>query len=352
MDQIQRLAELKLEIISQCPLSCIHCSSDSSPSRTEMVDLAQIEGLVAEYAALGGRSLQISGGEPLEHPNLGAILQTLHRHDIATIVYTSGITGRDHLTPLNPNYASQLKPYLQGLVFSVQGGHATIHDSFTGAPGSFEATVESISICKAIGIDVAFHFVPTTANYRSLPELVRLAERLGVTRLSLLRFVPHGRGACSASRLSLDNAGMFELREMVRQLSSHGGVRIRMGSPFRVLMPESTPECNAGINRMLIAPDGTAYPCDAFKGFPINENVNVYDLGIRHVWEQSSFFNRIRDIVRALPDACNHCGFADSCHGGCAAQRVFADMHIDSSRKDPGCLQTNDQADLPQSGAK
>ena len=93
---------------------------------------------------------------------------------------------------------------------------------------------------------------------------------------------------------------------------------------------------------MLIAPDGTAYPCDAYKGFafPGDAYLNVYHVGLEAVWTKSKFFKKARELARTLPKACRRdCEFEDMCHGGCPAQRAFEYGKLDSIHCDPCCLQ-------------
>lgn len=339
MEQSLRLSELKLEIISRCPLSCMHCSSESSPLCGSVVDPQLIERLAMEFALLGGNQVRISGGEPLEHPDLQAILQVLSKSGASTKLYTTGLRGNKPLSTISPREAGELKRLVKSMVFSVQGGSASIHDRFTGTQGSFEATVEAVSICKSAGIDVAFHFVPTRANYQSLPELITLAKRLSVSSISLLRFVPHGRGTHSVDRLTLFGDELLELKEMVLTLSS-SDVQLRLGSPYRILQLDCVPGCGAGVDRMLVAPDGTAYPCDAFKGFPVDGSTNAYELGLEQVWRHSSFFNQVRNSVYQLPGQCRSCKHQMTCHGGCPAQRAFSRMSLDNAQPDPCCLRS------------
>lgn len=346
-----KLSELKLEIISRCPLSCVHCSSESSPACSSVTDPQLIERLAREFVSLGGNQVRISGGEPLEHPDLHAILQILCNSGISVYLYTTGLRGNKPLSIISPKEAGEMKRLVNRMVFSVQGGSASIHNRFTGTPGSFEATVEAVSVCKSAGIDVAFHFVPTQANYQSLPELIALAKRLSVKSISLLRFVPHGRGTHNADHLTLFGDQLLDLREMVLKLSN-SEVHLRLGSPYGILQLDCVPGCSAGIDRMLVSPDGTAYPCDAFKGFPVDESTNVYELGLEQVWRQSSFFNKVRDSVYQLPGQCRSCMHQLTCHGGCPAQRAFAQMSLDNAQPDPCCLRSTPPTNVEQSPAR
>ena len=44
------------------------------------------------------------------------------------------------------------------------------------------------------GLELEFHFVPFAETYRQLEDICLLGRELGVTSVSVLRFVPQGRG--------------------------------------------------------------------------------------------------------------------------------------------------------------
>lgn len=338
MDAMNQVSELKLEIISKCPQRCRHCSSESSPEAGQMADPALIEGIAGELIGLGGNQVALSGGEPLEHPELMAILRILRDENLAVLLYTTGLCQRGSLHPLDVQEALDLRCFLRSAVFSLQGGSASVHDMLTGMAGSFDMTIESLRACKSAGIDVALHFVPTKLNYQDLPDLVALAERLGILRISLLRFVPHGRGASNSLDLVLTPDQLTELRSSVVQLSSER-VHLRLGSPFRIMSTTGVPACQAGIDRMLVTPDGKAYPCDAFKGFAVDDDCqNVYTHGLTNVWRHSRYFRLVRDIVADVPDGCRGCYRQYYCRGGCIAQRALAYGSLNDCRPDPCCL--------------
>lgn len=336
MHNTHRLRELKLEILSRCPLHCVHCSSDSSPERKEVLEPDLVPPLMRDFRSLGGESVAISGGEPLEHPHLLRILRAIADESIQTTLYTSGTQGTDALIPISAEFAKSVKPLVATAVFSLQGATASEHDSFTGRSGSYETMLSSLAVCQDAGIPVSVHFVPTSANYRSLCEVIALLKQLRVPSISLLRFVPHGRGAQHAQ--ALDVGQLLELRAIVDSFVEDPDIAVRIGSPFRILHHPSSPPCTAGIDRLLITPQGTAYPCDAFKGFTYEDAyMDVFAVGLEAVWTRSGFLERVRSLVAVIPAECYGCEEAATCRGGCLAQRAFATNTLDCVHRDPDC---------------
>lgn len=117
-------------------------------------------------------------------------------------------------------------------------------------------------------------------------------------------------------------------------------MEIRLGSPFNILLIEKNVRCKAGIDRLLISPDGMAYPCDAFKNYENDNSKNdsVYEKSIRDIWDNSYLCTKTRNYLISEPyEKCRKCIHFNYCKSGCLAQKII----INSSFKkdcDPDCL--------------
>ena len=84
------LREMKLEVTHACPLACVHCSSDASPSCSREMTPMDCRRIVSEAAELGVKNLAFSGGEPLIWSAIDDAVS--HGTELGTEVsiYTSG----------------------------------------------------------------------------------------------------------------------------------------------------------------------------------------------------------------------------------------------------------------------
>jgi organic radical activating enzyme len=83
------MKEYTIEITDFCPHECSYCSSQASPDGASFLSLEKI----AEV--LNGKEfdrINISGGEPLAHPQFWQILQLAKKHALAVAVYTNALT--------------------------------------------------------------------------------------------------------------------------------------------------------------------------------------------------------------------------------------------------------------------
>ena len=261
------LSELVLELTDWCPLNCKHCSSNSGPTcRNHLSGEAALR-LVREASELGAAKISLGGGEPTASPNLLAVVESANRHLLAAEVFTCGAMREgDRLGPLSADLMQALAS-VGGvkLIFSVHGPDSNVHDGITRSPGSFACLIASLDACLARGMDGELNFVPLRPNRACLEGIVELAEARGIERVSVLRFVPQGRGLGHRAELELTRKEEDRSVEELVQLRATTEVEIRTGSPFNGIMPGNRVPCRAGQSKLVVQADGNVLPCEVFK---------------------------------------------------------------------------------------
>lgn len=86
--------EVTIEITDHCPNHCDYCSTEAAPGKSKHVHPADIEFFLTNVIESGKRisRINISGGEPLSHPNFYVILQLCKTFTDDVWVYTNAIT--------------------------------------------------------------------------------------------------------------------------------------------------------------------------------------------------------------------------------------------------------------------
>ncbi|HTZ96046.1 MAG TPA: radical SAM protein [Terriglobales bacterium] len=334
------LHELKLELTQQCPLACVHCSTDSHKLKTSALPEKTVFRLLSEASALGVEKVAFSGGEPLLASYLPTAVRECSRLGIHSSLYTCGVADL-RLNPLGAQGAAQLAQNGLGrFIFSLYSLRPDVHNSVTRLP-TFTATVTALRNAVDTGARVEIHFVAMRRNFRDLPGLVEAASHWGVRRLSVLRFVPHGRGGGIADREDLTTDEMHELREMIIATRlQFPDVILRAGSPYNILGVGHTP-CDAAIAVLAVNHRGQIFPCDAFKNVQYHDEAfgSVLDQPLKDIWEKSAFLNRVREELAAGPmHDCGSCAEFSGCKSGCLAQKVIREGWVATSKPDPSCL--------------
>jgi len=86
--------EVTLEITDFCPHSCTYCSTNAGPIRKNILSVDEIKRFLAINSTMRNRTIDrinISGGEPLSHPQFYYILNLCYRYTDNVWVYTNAI---------------------------------------------------------------------------------------------------------------------------------------------------------------------------------------------------------------------------------------------------------------------
>jgi radical SAM protein with 4Fe4S-binding SPASM domain len=310
------LCEIKIELTQECPLGCIHCSTRSNRFTKSALHPEVVMRLLDEAHRMGAKKVAITGGEPLVYAHLYDVIRAASSLPLATSLYTTGIKNNG-LDPVNQQDVSRLMVAGLGrIIFSIYAADPRIHESITGFP-SFSPTMRAVEACIQAGLLVEFHFVPLRRNYLEFGAVVRLAEKLGVPKVSALRFVPHGRGAMIGNAEQLTPDDYRVLRNQVEELRTNSPVQVRLGAPMNILGLGHTC-CDAAQETLVVNHRGRVFPCDAFKGtdFPDPVYGSVIDNPLASVWEKSSYLEAARHLHAERRNGCG------SCPTGCMAQEA------------------------------
>lgn len=337
MNKIYNPNEIKIEVTYECPLACIHCSSNAHKDNSLQMTYEKCVEIVEQANNLGVKEIAYSGGEPLIWNHIDDMIYLTHKLGIYVSLYTSG--------NIPDKYKRFLKLKNEGLdraVFSLYSYKAENHERITRISGSFEQTINSIKDCIKVDIQAEVHFVAVSQTFRELKDVAYFCKEIGINKISVLRFVPQGRGSLFSQGI-LNKSENIELINIIYNLRK-SGFDIRTGSPFNILLINKNPECYAAKNRMVIAPDLRIYPCDAFKQIHAEDIADTLNNSIltnntlEYCWNNSLYFNMIREALeQPSGEPCDKCLNYNSCKTGCLAQK-FLQYRTLKKIPDPACL--------------
>lgn len=286
-----KLKDLCFEIIQKCPNKCLFCSSCSSINDNYAIDYQLFTKVIDHFMKLGGiEEISLSGGEPFLHPDILNMVKYCKQNNIKTTIYTSGITFRQKLSAediilntqnvaeqkivntinqndfdaINKNLLSELKQAgLDKIVFDFQSSGVNGYNVLMGTKNMSSYVAKSMIVAGIVGLDTEIHFIPLKSNFHEIKDIIELAEIAEAKQISILRFIPQGRGNENAERLMLSDS---ELKSFIKEVINIKSttVRIRMGIP---LTEEDNHLCTAGYQKLIIKYDGTVLPCPAFKEY-------------------------------------------------------------------------------------
>jgi radical SAM protein with 4Fe4S-binding SPASM domain len=313
---------IQWHLTERCNLRCAHCYQEAGPGGQEL-PFQEIVAVIEEAAdmlaawrdAYGinfSPSFHVTGGEPLLHPNLPAILAEMKRRQFAVFLLSNG-------TLITEAWADKLAALeIDGVQISLEGP-AQIHENIRG-PGSFAAAVSGARNLVAAGVKVIFNATLSRLNAASFLDLVPLSLSLGVQELGFARLVPSGRGEALLDQMLSPE----ELKKLYREVLSIevSGLDVGSGDPLANQMNlAAAPEagegdtfpyggCAAGISGLTLLPDGTILPC---RRLPVPLG-NVRRDRLREIWATSPVLDALRDKTR-YPGKCGSCPRWAQCRG-------------------------------------
>lgn len=332
-----RLGELKIEVTNRCPLKCMHCSTGSESGLRSLLSLSDIKRLIGQAYDLGCRKIFFSGGEPLFYPYIESLIEHCHSKRLETKLYSTGIESDQPFQPIGIERLRYLNSRgLESIAFSLYASEHHIHDLITDSPGSFIATATAIQNAVLAGMETEVHFVATRLNIGELARLSDFLSILGVKRISVLRFVPQGRGKYNSEGLIPTDTDFLKLREIIVSIRQRSQVSLRLGSPFNFLLLGSPSACTSGRDRMIIDAHGLAHPCDALKQVAFSDRFNnALITPLKQIMDKDSLFSQVRQLCTS-PE-CKACPDFKICRGGCLAQAILSNGGPCAGR-DPACL--------------
>ncbi len=172
----------------QCNLSCIHCyaSADNSRSPEEM-DTAAGKAFISDLADFGVPVILFSGGEPLLRKDLFELASLAREQGIRVALSTNGTLITDEVTRKISNAGfAEVGISLDGIGLS--------NDRFRGKNGAYQATLNGIRNCIALGLRVSLRLTITRFNYQEIPAIFQLVEDEGIDRVCFYHLAYSGRG--------------------------------------------------------------------------------------------------------------------------------------------------------------
>lgn len=265
---MRELNELFIEVTNRCLQKCVHCSSAASCESIEEISFINIKKMVDAALTRGLRSVTLSGGEPFLHKNFASIVDYLCEKKIDVSIYTCGVyfNGNGSVTSIPKDvlmYISRKK--VKRLIFSMHAATSETYSKITGTSSTYELAKKSIESSINAGLNIELHIVPMKINFHEIEDILKFASKKGISKVSLLRFVPQGRGALISDRLMLDHKYNELLKVLVKDWSrTYPAVSIRLGVPYNCLTMQGK-KCTAAHDKLLINATGEIFPCEAFK---------------------------------------------------------------------------------------
>jgi len=259
-------------------------------------------GAILERVAPHAEQLKLTGGEPTLHPEFETIARRVSDLGLNFSLFTNACW----LDPERIVHFLTDVSQCVGLLISLHGPTASIHESFTNIPGSFEDTVANIRLATSAGLLVATSTVITRQNHDQIAEIATLAANLGADHAVISRYLGE-----PLSDLEPTVEKLLTAVRAIEELRS-SGARVRYGDCVpQCFVENSSTGCLAGVAYCAVDPWGNLRPCNHSPTIV----GNLLEQSLESLWHTAAM-ERWRDLI---PAACHTCAEFPRCHGGCRA---------------------------------
>lgn len=317
--------DLCFEIIEKCPNNCMFCSSNSCYDKDTIITFEVFKRVIDYFIKEGGiEELSLSGGEPFLHPSIFEMVKYSKSLGIRTVIFSSGVKKRQPVSmeilkyhknkmeedlkqieehePWNDRLKNNVKLHyeriinppefsfitkeelsvlkemgLDKIVFDYQAYEQDTDKYIMGRDNhKHDCLMNSLLNASIVGIETDVHFIPMKPNYKEILDILEMLEIAKINNISILNFVPQGRGLENCKNLMLSKTELNEFMNLLNRGKDKFSGTIRIGIP---LLGANEHMCNAGLEKLDIKFDGTILPCPAFKELDL-ETMKKY--GIKH----------------------------------------------------------------------
>ena len=325
-------------LTQRCNLRCSHCYLDAEQrADVQSAELTAEEcgRVVDELAKLNpGMVLILTGGEPLLHPELEAIVERAAGAGMTPVLGSNG-------TLIRADRATQLRDAgLAGWGVSIDSTVPEKHDRLRGVPGAWKRALDGLGVLRELGIPFVVQPSVFSWNRHELEALAHKALELGASTVNFYFLVCTGRGqqVTDLSAESYEEA-LRELARLQRKLEG----RIMLNAKCaphqkRVVHQEDAASvfaagyeggCPAATNYFRIDPRGDVSPCPYIP----SRGASIRTLSLGEIWSRDDQLCELRDRSR-LGGRCGGCEYREIC-GGCRARALAATG--DPRAEDPSC---------------
>ena len=286
--------------------------------------------LIEILGKTGVREIDILGGEPMLVPWM---------MDFVKYAAGSGISLNISTNGSRPDVLNEIAEARTGSLnvgFSILGFCET-HNALTGVD-TFSRAIAGLRLMIAAGKKPVAKTVLLRENIQEICELAAYLAGCGLEKYYLLHEDIIGRQDLSAS-FSFPEFWNFysKVRADMEGLLDIGFVA---ASGFYKYGPHSRNRCDAGVTKLAIMPDGSAFPCNLFSGFGEFFLGNIFTDGIEKIWSNPVLENfRKHDGNKRCGR--NNCSHYLTCRGGCPAHCYYFYGSLDMP--DPRCEISNPQ---------
>ncbi|MCK4993689.1 MAG: radical SAM protein [Candidatus Omnitrophica bacterium] len=341
----------------RCNLACRHCYLESKNiNYKNELSTPKIKKVIDSLAKIDIPVLLFSGGEPLVHKDILALIEYAKEKKIRVGLSTNG-------TLITKVLAKRLaKAGIDYVGVSIDGAKS-LHDKFRKMKGAYDRAIKGIINAQEAGLKTGVRFTISKANAADLPSVLDLCIKEKIPRFCMYHLVYSGRGK-SIANIDIDNKARRKVVdflvhraleynkkkfdfEMLTVDNHADGIyiynylkKIKSQIAAQVLeLLEFHGGCSAGSKVVDISPTGDVFACQFWQQEAMG-NINNTDFSKIWLNKNDKSLCQLRSKSSYLLGKCGVCRYKSYC-GGCRIRALV--VHNDLWQEDPCCYLTKNE---------
>lgn len=332
-----------MKISNQCNMGCLHCSQKTVFRNESEIYMKKWKQVIDKIVCEGGINVSITGGEPLLHPQIKAILQYCKKKNLMVSVLTNGSLVDNDMGEFLGKHLDSTTDVVKLSVDDVGSEYKKIRQG-----GDFFKIKETISILKKNKVPVQVSMVVHNQNYKHIYDVYMFCVE---NKVDYIRYVPLFVHENTELRNALDRDILFEFDKVLKHNARYKDYTVIVSDPLSSVFPLlswikiNKPDmieditigkyiCPAGIVSVEVDTEGNIYPCSYLNmdDFIIG---NILDEDIKKTWKNNLKWNKIRERYTDNI-SCKKCNQLLNCLGGCPASSYY--KHGEIGGGDASCF--------------
>lgn len=300
---------MQVELTEACNLKCKFCYNSQKPRYNK-----RIFEILEALAVQGVMQVNLTGGEPLAHPQFFEILKRACSLFPNVVILSNGSLMTEETLEKIHNYD------VTSVNISIHGNEET-HEELTQVKGCYQKSINAIKyFLEKKKILVASNFVLNGSNFHILKPTIKSMQELGLEFMTITRFIPIGIGSAARDLILTEEQliGAFRLVHEHNNSGQRPHIEFAEATPFCIL-PEELRSiancCSYGYDRFYVDVTGELMVCGLSR---IKLGGNILETPINEIKKNSPVFQKFI-ANEHVSEKCRGCGTFDLCHGGCRA---------------------------------
>lgn len=317
-----------------CNLNCDYCYGSFNAYTNEITPLPKVKQLFDLLSSINISTIELTGGEPLYHPDFHEILKLALKTFKYTAILSNGVLFNDRLIDLLKRNKGKF-----AVQISIDGFSSEMNDKVRGKANTWFRTITNIKKLVALEVPLRIGYVITADNYEEIEEAVELMRSLGVKDIafSIAEGIGRGKELQYPDKKSLsytDSPFFIPIKEKLEQVTRNNEdivFSVKRIKDFETNNDQDR-NCGAGHRSVTVLPSGDFIPCPMM-------NDNKFVLGnIYNKVQMEKYFNPLNVkfsffkafLKKPLEDDCISCEYENYC-GSCLVRIIDANKKMSSN---------------------